>query len=304
MKVIFMGSSDFSLNSFKKVYENGYKIQALYTKKPKPKGRGHKVQTHEIYKLAKSLNIPIYTPTSLRKKEVIDEFLQIDADVNIVASYGLILPVEVLYAKKYKSINVHGSLLPKWRGAAPVQRAIESGDKTFGATIIQMDEGIDTGDMLAKESFDLPEDMQCKELFEKTASVGAKLLIDVLKNIDNLKPEKQDESKACYAKMIKKEEAKINFDDSAFNIFNKIRAFADFPKAYFDYKDEQIKILKASYCNKDTKAKAGTVLNENLEIATKQGVVRPLVLQRAGKRALDINEFKKGFTVEQGILLQ
>ncbi len=306
MKIIFMGSSDFSLPSFKALHEAGYKIQALYTKQPKPKGRGQKLQEHEIYKLAKSLNIPIYTPKSLKSKDAIEEFLKIDADINVVASYGLILPKEVLYAKKYNSINVHGSLLPRWRGAAPIQRAIESGDSTLGVTIMNMDEGIDTGEMLATYSFKLTDELSYTYIFNEIAEKGASLLLNVLQNIENITPQKQDESKACYAKMIKKEEALIDFNASAVDIFNKIRAFSCYPKAYFKINDEIIKVTKACYFNESANedAKAGTVIDDKITVATSKGLIRFLELQRAGKKAMDAESFLRGFTIKQNTLLQ
>lgn len=296
MKIIFMGTPEFAVPALRALAKE-HQVVAVYTQAPKPANRGHKETLSPVHLVANQLGIPVYTPKSLRKEVPQAEFQAIDADVAIVVAYGLILPTEILEHKRYGCINIHPSLLPFYRGAAPMQRTILAGERETAMCIMKMDEGIDTGDILMMEKVILDDQITYLELSDKMAHLGADLLLKTLQDIDNIKPIVQAKN-GSYAVKISKEEALINWNESYQAILSKIRAFEGWPGTYFTLKDEQIKLLKAKGYQQQHELAVGTILHEkkSLKIACKDGFIEPLVLQRQSKKPMGIIEFLNGFS--------
>ncbi|MDF2965988.1 MAG: fmt [Rickettsiaceae bacterium] len=303
MKVIFMGTPEFAVPSLQAIIDSNHIVQAVFTQMPKPKGRGYEVTISPIHALADKYNIPVFTPKTLRNEEIQSQVDEIDADIIVVVAYGFIIPKRILEAKKFGCLNIHPSRLPRFRGAAPLQRTIMAGDKETSVCIMQMDEGLDTGDIILEEVFALPDDITLPELHNICSELGAKLLIKVLNNIDSLPRIAQTEEGVIYAHKISKEEARINWQDSAFTIDCKIRGLNPWPGSYFIYKGEQIKVLKAKYEDTSRDYVPGTVLSGDLTIACGKGLLTLLELQRPGKKALKTQEFLMGFPIKAGEVL-
>ena len=290
-----MGTPEFAVPALLELTKI-HQVVAVYTQAPKPAGRGHKETLSPVHLLANKLNIPVYTPKTLRKADSQAEFQSIEADVAVVVAYGLILPKEILENKSYGCINIHPSLLPFYRGAAPMQRTILSGEKETAMCIIKMDEGIDTGDILMMEKVTLDNQITYLQLSDKMAHLGANLLLKVLEDIDNIKPVKQSLD-GSYAAKIAKEEALINWNDSYQNILNKIRAFEGWPGSYFYIEDEKIKLLKAVGYQESHDLDVGIILYEkkSLKIACIDGFIKPIIVQRQSKKPMEVAEFLNGF---------
>lgn len=301
MKVIFMGTPQFSCETLQKLIDDKQiDVVAVYTKEPQIAGRGHRLQKSAIHQLAEKNNIKVLTPKTLRKKEVQEEFSSFNADIAVVVAYGLILPKEILNAPKFGCVNIHPSALPKWRGAAPLQRTIMNGDKETAICIIQMNEGLDSGDIIVQEKFVLHDKITYQELAQKTASDGARILLETLKNIKNgnfsLTP--QDDKLATYAHKLDKQECEIDFNSSAQKIEQKIRALSGNLGAYFVYNGENIKVFAAEIIDEKEEvdeSKIGKIIDDKLTIQCKIGKIRPLLLQRSGKRVMNLDEFLRGF---------
>ena len=283
-----MGSPEFSLPTLKTLIQE-HEVVAVFTQAPKPAGRGQKETLSPVHVLANQLNIPVYTPKTLRKAEAQEEFRSIDADVAIVVAYGLILPKEILSACKYGCINIHPSLLPFYRGAAPMQRTILAGEKETAMCIMQMDEGVDTGDILLMEKMPLKEDVTYMQHSNNMAEIGAKLLLQVLNNIDNIKPIKQI-GEASYASKIQKEEGELNWNEDSEVLIRKVRALNPWPGTYFYNNGEKIKVLDAKICDENNQP-------GSLVIACKKGFFQPTIMQRSGKKAMPVAEFLKGYKI-------
>lgn len=299
-KIIFMGTPNFALPALQAIIDDqDFEIVAVYSKEPQIAGRGHKLQNSPIHNLALQNNLKIFTPKTLKNPEVQKEFADLKADIAVVVAYGLLLPKEILQAPKFGCINIHPSLLPRWRGASPIQRTIMAGDTETGVDIIQMDEGLDSGDILAEERFSLDDQINYQELADKTAKIGARLVIQTLKNLRDQKinPKKQDNSKAVYAHKLNKEEFAIDWNFSASEINNKIRGLSGCGSAYFKLNGEKIKIHQAKIINElPHNYAAGEIIIYKLTIACKTGVIQPQILQRAGKNKMTLGEFLRGFT--------
>ncbi|MFT7099092.1 MAG: methionyl-tRNA formyltransferase [Rickettsiales bacterium] len=308
LKIIFMGTPHFAIPSLQKLLdEPNFEVVAVYSKEPKISGRGHKVQNSQIHNLALKNNIEVFTPKTLRNEEVQKEFANLKADIGVVVAYGLILPKEILSAPKLGCINIHPSLLPRWRGAAPLQRSLMAGDKQTGVDIIQMDEGMDSGDILECEKFDLDDQINCSELSEKAAKIGADLLIKTIKKLVDGKanPIKQDDEMAIYASKILKDEFAIDWNNCAKEIHNKIRGLSGSGSAYFELHGEKIKIHKAKIISESNpNFNAGEILDDKLTIACQDGSIRPEILQRAGKNRVALDEFLRGFDIQNIIKKQ
>lgn len=312
MKIIFMGSPDLAVKPLKEI-ANEYEVTAVYTQPPKLAGRGKKERKTPVHIEAEKMDIPVFTSKSLRKGDEPEKFKKLarNADFGIVCAYGLILPKEVLYAPKNGCVNIHVSLLPRWRGAAPIQRAIEAGDKKTGVTIMQMDEGLDTGDILLTQETVITNDMNAGELHDKLSEIGAFLIKTYLNNYKGIKPEKQLEQGMTYAKKIEKAEAKINWLETANIIHNKIRAFNPYPGAFFIHNNERVKVFESEIIIPDTplqttikNKKAGTVLDDNLTILCgENSVLRLKVLQRPGKTKMQAKDFLLGYKIAQNDIL-
>lgn len=307
MKIVFMGTPDFSapiLDALAKEHE----VVCVYTRAPKEAGRGQKETKTPVHLLAEKLGIEVRTPKTLRNAEEQEKFKALGADVAIVAAYGLILPKEILEAFPMGCINVHASMLPRWRGAAPIQRAILGGDEFSGVTIMQMDEGLDTGDILLEDENPVAlAKISGGALHDKLSEHGAEMIVTYLRNPKAYPPRKQGEMTTPYAAKLDKNEAKIDFGESAEVIERKIRAFNPFPGAYFEFNGERFKILEAGF-DMQTKAQSGEVEDSAtagvLAIGCGQGIILPTKIQRQGKKPMEIGEFLRGFGFPTGTILK
>jgi len=293
-KIIFAGTPDFAAASLQVLLDNGYNVCAVYTQPDRPAGRGQQLQISPVKSLALQHNIPVFQPQTLKNLEAQAQLIDLQADLMIVAAYGLLLPKAVLDAPKLGCINVHASLLPRWRGAAPIHRAMLAGDQMTGITIMQMDIGLDTGAMLLKmECPILPTDTG-ETLHDKLAAMGGKALILSLEKWKTLKSEAQNGDLATYAKKIDKSEAQIDWNLSAVEIDRQIRAFNPYPVAQAEVNGLLLRIWKAQLLDVQTKNQAGSIIcaNKNgIDIATGDGILRLLTVQQAGKRALSVGDF-------------
>ena len=299
LSLVFMGTPTFALPSLKALHEAGHEIVAVYSQPPRPAGRGQKETPSVVHQYALEHGFPVYTPTSLKSPEVQAEFAAHKADAAIVAAYGLLLPKPILDAYPLGCINIHPSLLPRWRGAAPIQRTIMAGDKSTGICIMQMDEGLDTGDILALDAFGIPEGLTAGELHFQLAENAAPLLVATLKKLQEGKvtPVKQLDTGVEYAKKITKDDFIIHWDRPVAQTYYQILGLSPMPGAYFTYNGENIKIFDAEYDNMQHGKAPGTVLNDQLAIACNGGVLYPGLLQRPGKTRMALNEFLNGFQV-------
>jgi methionyl-tRNA formyltransferase len=308
MKLLFMGTSEFALPILKSLHDSKHTVAHVYTTAPATAGRGHRMCQSPVHIMADKLNLPVSCPMSLRKPEVLAHIQNFNADAIIVASYGKILPDSILSACKYGCINVHPSALPRHRGAAPIERTILEGDTTTAVCIMQMDAGIDTGDILSRQTADVAATIRAPELGDHLAELGAKLLLGILEKIENVEPEKQSEQGATYARKLTKEEALIDWrTHSATYIERMTRAFDPWPGCFFMYKGDNIRILAAKVLQShSTYGQPGLVLDKHLSICcggAEAGVLRPLVLQRPGRKPLPVQDFLNGFAISAGTVL-
>ena len=302
MKIVFMGTPDFSVPALQRLTQE-HDVVCVYTREPKVAGRGNLLSKTPVHLFAEQSGIEVRTPKTLKNIDEQKKFADLNADIAVVAAYGLILPKEILEAFPLGCVNIHASLLPRWRGAAPIQRAIEAGDKESGVTVMQMAEGLDTGDMLAKTVVEIKQDTTGELLHDKLSLAGADLISKVLANIKKYPPIKQDDSLSCYAQKIDKSECKINFAASSYDLCNKIRAFNPYPAVYFEYNKERFKILYAEKSSK--KLSVGQIMQEDdkLFIGCENGSLEVKKMQRQGKKAMDTEELLKGFSFESGYII-
>ena len=300
MRIIFMGTPDFAVPALAALHAAGHEIACVYTQPPRPAGRGKKLSPTPVQAAAEALGLVVRCPVSLRNAEAQTEFAALNADVAVVAAYGLILPQAVLDAPTHGCLNIHASLLPRWRGAAPIHRAVMAGDAETGVTIMQMEAGLDTGPMLHKVAVPV-ERKTTGELFEELGAVGAAAMVEVLADLSAFPPQVQDDAEAIYAPKIDKAEAKVDWSESAAVIERRSRGLAPFPGAWFPLGDERVKLLLAEVAQGS--GAPGTVLDDDFTIACGDGAIRPLRLQRAGKPVLDRAEFLRGRTVASGTVL-
>jgi len=294
-----MGSPDFAVPSLNALVEAGHQVVAVYAQPPRPAGRGKAERKTAVHERAEQLGIEVRTPRTLRDEEEQGRFRGLDADVAVVAAYGLILPKPVLEAPKGGCINVHASLLPRWRGAAPIQRAILAGDEVSGVTIMKMEEGLDTGPMLHRQSLDIRH-KNAGQVTEELAVLGARLLVEWLDH--PTPPEPQPIAGATYAKKIDKAETRIDWSAPAEQIERQVRAFNPAPGAWFEAEGERIKLLEAEIV--EGSGTPGEVLDDSLTIAAGNGAIRPLLVQRAGRAAMSPSELLRGFEIPKGAILQ
>ncbi len=300
VRVIFMGTPEFAVPALRALHEAGHEVVCAYTQPPRPAGRGKKLSPSPVQLEAERLGVPVRCPVSLRNAEAQAEFAALDADVAVVAAYGLILPQAVLDAPRHGCLNIHASLLPRWRGAAPIHRAVMAGDAETGVTIMQMEAGLDTGPMLHKVTVPVGR-KTTGELFVELGAVGAAAVVEVLAGLSAFPPEAQDDAAAIYAPKIDKAEAKIDWAAPAAAIERLVRGLAPFPGAWFELEGERVKLLLAEVV--DASGAPGTVLDEDFTIACGTGAIRPLKLQRAGKPVLERGEFLRGRPVAAGTVL-
>ena len=302
MKVVFMGTPDFAVPALRRLIKE-HNVVCVYTREPKISGRGNKLNKTPVHIVAEEYGIEVRTPKTLRTPEEQQKFAELNADVAVVAAYGLILPKAVLEAYPLGCLNIHASLLPRWRGAAPIQRCIEAGDKKSGVTIMQIAEGLDTGDMLLKGETTIDKNMTGEELHDALMNIGADLISEVLADIKKFPPQKQDDNLACYAQKLEKEECKVDFNQPTEKLYNKIRAFNPYPAMYFEYESERFKILQTEKVS--VTAQAGTIVKgiNELIIATSDGALKVLQIQRQGKRQMSSDELLRGFSFKENTIL-
>jgi len=300
MRVVFMGSPDFAVPTLYALIAAKHEVAAVYCQPPRPAGRGKGLQPTPVQRGAELLGIPVHSPASLKDADQQEDFAAVRADVAVVAAYGLILPQPILDAPKLGCLNVHASLLPRWRGAAPVQRAILAGDTVTGVTIMQMEAGLDTGPMLAAQEVAVGR-KTAGQLTAELAMVGAQLMAQVLASFESYPHVAQDDDGATYAPKVRKEEARIDWNRSAAEIERQVRAFSPAPGAFFEHQGERIRVLEADI--EAGGAAPGTVIDEKLAVACGEGGLRPLKMQRAGRGAMTPDELLRGFPIPAGTIL-
>ena len=308
MRIVFMGTPDFAVEILNSLSENGHEIAAVVTQPDKPKGRGKKMEAPAVKVRAEELGLEVYQPLKLRDEEFISILRKINPEAIIVAAYGKILPKEILDLPPLGCINVHGSLLPKYRGAAPIQRAIMNGDELTGVTIMRMNEGMDTGEMLTKVEVKIESDDNSGSLFAKMAKAGANLLLQTLPlwQRGEITPQKQDENLATYAPMIAKEEELIDWHKSAREIGNLLRGLAPAPCGYTYFRGERLKIGACTWLAEENSAAAGEVLaveKNGITVACGKGCLRLIQVQPAGKKMLSAWDFSNGSKIKLGEIL-
>ncbi|WP_447502466.1 methionyl-tRNA formyltransferase [Aeromonas caviae] len=295
LKLIFAGTPDFAARHLAALLSSGHEVVAVYTQPDKPAGRGQKLTASPVKELALAHDLPVYQPASLRNEAAQAELAALGADLMVVVAYGLILPKAVLDTPRLGCINVHGSLLPRWRGAAPIQRSIWAGDAETGVTIMQMDVGLDTGAMIRKVTCPIASDETSASLYDKLASLGPQALVDTLDAMaaGDTAAEPQDDALANYAEKLSKEEARIDWSMDAVAIERCIRAFNPWPISWFDVAGQTVKVWQAEVVAQDHGQAAGTLLKadkQGIEVATGQGVLRLLTLQPPGKKAMSVSD--------------
>ena len=302
MRIIFMGTPDFAVPTLQALVDAAHEVVCVYTQPPRPGGRrGKELTPTPVHQRASDLGIEVRHPKSLKSAEEQAAFAALDADVAVVAAYGLILPQAVLDAPEHGCLNVHASILPRWRGAAPIHRAVMAGDTVAGVTIMQMEAGLDTGPMLAMARTPI-EDKTTGELTEELGELGAQLMVGTLRDLKIHVPVAQDDADATYAAKIDKAEARIEWDRPAVEVVRHIHGLSPFPGAWFELDGQRVKLLRAEVI--DGSGAPGEVLDERLKIACSEGAIRPLELQRAGKPKMDLDTFLRGNAVAKGVILE
>ncbi len=299
MRVIFMGTPDFSVPSLEALVAAGHEVCCVYSQPPRPAGRGRKPRPSPVHLYAEEHGIEVRTPKSLKTAEEQDQFSALNADLAVVTAYGLILPLAVLQAPPHGCINVHASLLPRWRGAAPIQRAIEAGDEETGVSIMQMEEGLDTGPVLLSATSPIGPTMTAGKLHDVLAHLGAELIVEALENIASgrVRPVAQPDQGVEYAKKIEKAEAQIDWRKDAYTLERQVRAFNPAPGAWFVHGEDRIKILAADVQETERWDTPGRILDSDLTIACGKHTLKPLRLQRAGKGPMDVADFLRGYVL-------
>ncbi len=300
MRIIFMGTPDFAVPTLNALVAAGHQVVAAYSQPPRPAGRGKKLHPSPVHLAAEAHGIEVRTPVSLKGPEDQAAFAALGADIAVVAAYGLILPQAVLDAPRLGCLNVHGSILPRWRGAAPVQRAILAGDDLTGVTIMQMERGLDTGPMLAKIETSVV-GKTAGELTTELAEKGAALMVEVLADLPACRAQVQPDEGVTYAHKIDKAESRLDFTRSAVDVERQVRAFAPAPGAFFEMEGERYRVLAADVV--DAAGTAGITLDDALTVACGSGAIRPTLVQRAGRPAMDSGALLRGRAVAAGTSL-
>lgn len=307
LRVIFMGTPEFAVPTLMEIVGQSYDVIACYSQPPRPAGRGMEARPSPVHQAAETLGIPVFTPTSLKSAEEQERFAAFDADVAIVVAYGLLLPRAVLEAPRFGCLNLHGSLLPRWRGAAPINRAIMAGDRESGIEVMRMEEGLDTGPVCMAERVEISPDMTAGDLHDRLAALGGDLMVRALAALSRggLVETPQAEDGVTYAKKIDKAEARIDWTRTAREVHNQIRGLSPFPGAWCEMtiagKTERVKILRSTLG--EGSGVPGTVLDTSLQIACGIGAVRLVQVQRAGKRPMSAEEFQRGANIGVGEML-
>jgi methionyl-tRNA formyltransferase len=304
-RIAFMGTPDFAVQILKSLLNSNYNVVAAYTQPPRPVGRGYKVTSSPVHELAESHKIPVYTPVSLKTDEAQAQWEALNLDVVIVAAYGLILPKAILEAPRWGCVNVHASLLPRWRGAAPIQRAILAGDIQTGVTIMKMDVGLDTGDILLMKKTPIFDSMTAPHLQEILSRLGAEALLEALPLYlsGRLSPVPQPQIGITYAEKLSKTEGELDWHLPASVLERKVRALNPWPGTWFKIGNDRIKIIEACVVPLSAPHPPGTILDDQLTIACGEQALRPLLVQKVGKLPLCVDEFLRGYELPSRQLL-
>ncbi|MCP4821656.1 MAG: methionyl-tRNA formyltransferase [Shimia sp.] len=298
MRIVFMGTPDFSVPVLDALIDAGHEVAAVYCQPPRPAGRGKKDRPTPVHARAEALGLEVRHPVSLRNDDAQAEFAALNADIGVVVAYGLILPQAILDAPTHGCLNIHASLLPRWRGAAPIHRAIMAGDAETGVCIMQMDAGLDTGDVLLRREIAIGATETTAELHDRLSTLGSTAIVDALAQLPDLTRDPQPEEGVTYAAKIDKSEAKVDWTAPAEEVDRKIRGLSPFPGAWTEIDGQRVKLL-ASQLGAGQGA-AGTLLDDALTVACGSGAVQLLRLQRAGKGAQDAETFLRGFSLTAG----
>ena len=308
MRVIFMGTPDFSVGTLEALVQAGHEVVLAVTQPDKPKGRGGKMQYTPVKEKALEYDIPVFQPVKVREKSCVEKLDSYKADVMVVVAFGQILPREILELTPYGCINVHASLLPKYRGAAPIQWSIIDGETVTGVTTMQMDEGLDTGDMLLKTEVPLEPDETGGSLHDKLSAAGAKLCVETLKALEEktVTPEKQGETPTRYARQLSRETGRIDWTKDAASIERLVRGLNPWPSAYTSWEGKTMKIWSAEVVDRECKAPCGTVAEvtkTDFSVQTGKGLLKVTELQIPGKKRMAADAFLRGYKMETGTLL-
>ena len=305
LRIIFMGTPDFSVPVLKSLVKAGHDIVCVYSQPPRPAGRGQKERLSPVHSFADAHGLQVRTPKSFKSDDFQAEFVALNADVAVVVAYGLILPKAALDAPKLGCINIHASLLPRWRGAAPFQRAIQAGDKKSGVTIMQMDVGLDTGDMLSVREIELEADIKASQLHDRLSAMGADLIVSTLDDLvlGKVTPIPQPEEGVTYASKLEKSEGRIDWSQSALTIDRLIRALTPWPGVWFEHSGERFKVFAADVLDQSANDAPGTLVGDQLQVACGVGVVQITELQRPGKRRSTAAEVLRGYPIDAGTCL-
>lgn len=303
MKIIYMGTPDFSVGALEALIAAGHDIVAVYTQPPRPAGRGQQERVTAVHACARQYDIPVYHPLNLKDPADQQAFAALGADIAVVAAYGLILPKVILDAPRLGCLNIHASLLPRWRGAAPIQRAIEAGDTETGVTIMQMDVGLDTGDMLLKENLAITNTTTASSLHDDLAALGARMIVDAiaLADVGKLQPEQQPEDGVTYAHKIDKAEGAIDWSLPAADLERRMRALSPFPGMFTEREGKRLKVLRAELQNGS--GDPGMTLDDQGLVACGKGALRLVIVQPAGKKAMDMDAWLRGKPMPAGTRL-
>jgi methionyl-tRNA formyltransferase len=309
LRVIFMGTPDFAAKALARLIESPHEVVAVYTQPPRPAGRGQDLRPSPVQELATAGGIPVHSPKSLKSAEAQNEFAEIcretRADIAVVAAYGLILPAPVLAAPRLGCINIHGSLLPRWRGAAPIQRAILAGDTETGITIMEMDAGLDTGAILCSEAIPIGPGTTCVELHDRLTVLGARMVVYALNGLEAgiMQAEPQPADGMTYAAKLSREEGRLDWRLPARVLERQVRAFSPWPGAWFEQGGTRIKVIEAQVLGDIKGAVPGEVVDAKLTICCDDATLRLLEVQREGRQAQNAGDFLRGFDIPKGTQL-
>lgn len=308
MNIIFMGTPDFAVPTLEAIYRNGHNISLVVTQKDKPKGRGKKVSHTPVKEKALELGLQVYQPDDINTNDSVDILKKLCPDVIVVVAYGQILKEGILDLPKLGCVNVHASLLPKYRGAAPINWVVINGESKTGITTMMMSRGLDTGDMILKSETDIGEHETASELHDRLMYIGAELLIDTLDKMEEGSVIKipQDHSKSTYAPIMTKELGEINWNIEGYKIMNLVRGTQTWPGAYTTYKGEKIKVFKAEICDRFSQCKNGTVVKvsrEGIFVNAKDSCVILKTIQFPGKKSMNVEDYLRGNDFEENIVL-
>lgn len=308
MKIVFMGTPEFAVPCLQKIIDEGHEVVAVVTQPDKPKGRGKKLAMPPVKELALKYDIPVYQPLKAREESFVDTLKEMNPELIVVVAFGQILPKSILDIPKYGCVNVHASLLPRYRGAAPLNWVIINGEEKTGVTTMYMDEGLDTGDMILKSEIPLDDEITAGELHDKMMIEGAKVLKETIDLIEKGEAprEKQSNEDTCYSPIMNKSLGNIDWKKSAIDIHNLVRGINPWPSAYTTYEGQTMKIWKTKVIDKNSDKDPGTIISvdkEGINVSTSEGILQIKEIQMAGKKRMEVPEYIKGNNINTDIIL-